>query len=215
MQFPKNYCLVEIDEKQNLKKKIQTADGEKELILDVEHNRIEDNFIPEDDSYIPHKGTVVSLPRSIDRRSMKYGITTDQLKPGDKVYVHHLAVNSERRLTNGQYFLSIPRDLVGSITSNFIAKVCDDGQIKTLYDWNLFEPVVNKYEHSTLVIPDYLKQKKREDILKITHLSSFNKDQGNTRGDRFIVKENSTYPIQIEGKKYIALRDENILCKIL
>ena len=214
MKFPKDHCLVDIDEKQNLKKTIKTAEGEKELILDVAHNRIEDDFIPEDDTYIPQKGTIISVPGTTNTKARKVGITPDLLSDGDVVYMHHLAVRSERKLTNGQYFLSLPRDLGFSITTNFLCKI-KDGDIEPIFDWNFCKPVKNVFAETTLIIPEYLRKQKREDVLQIVRPSAATLSNDTKQGDTIIVDKNSIYPIRIEGEDYIAVRDENILLKVI
>ena len=215
MQFPKDYCLVEIDEKQNLKHEFVGADGETvTLTLDTEWNRMSEDFIPEDSSYIPHKGKIISKPRSISRKGIAAGLSLDELTEGDTVYINHLAVNPERKLTDGNYFLSVVRDMVGSITSHFIAKEVD-GELFPVFDWNIFKPVINKYEHTTLIIPDYLKERKREDILEIVQPSTFSKSQGINPGDKLVVNPDAIYPIKIDDEDVWFVRNENILLRIL
>ena len=213
LTFPKDYCLVEIDEKQNLEHKFEGADGETvTLTLDIINNRIQDDFIPED-NYIPHEGKVLSVPRTLSKKAERWGLKLGEIKPGDTVYLNHLAVNSDRKLSESKYFISIPRDLVGSITSNFLAKKEGD-EIIPIFDWNMFKPVVNEYENSTIIIPDHVK-KKREDILELIHPSSFSKSEGAKKGDRFVVNPDTIYPIKIEDEDYFMVRNENLLLKIL
>lgn len=212
IKYIKDFALLEIEENQNLKHEFEGADGETvTLVLDNEYNRMGEDYIPEDDSYIPHEAKVLSMPKGLSRKAIDAGIDLEQITAGDTIYVNHLAVNSHNRLTEGKYFLSIPRDLVGSITSNVLAKRVGD-EVVPVYDWSIFEAVVNEYENTTLIIPDHLKEKKKEDILKLIKPS---RQLNGVEGDMFVVKEEAIYPLQIDDTKYFFVRDENVLMKIL
>lgn len=213
MKYVKDFMLVEIKENQNLVHEMEGANGEKvTLYLDNEYNRMSEDYIPEDDSYIPHEGKVLSMPRGLNPKFRESGLNLDELESGDTIYVNHLAVNAHNRLTEGKYFLSLGRDIVGAITSNVLAKKVGE-ELVPVYDWSIFEAVENKYEHSTLIIPDHMKEKKREDILK---LISPSKQLGDAeQGDMFVVNENAIYPLKIDGVKYFFVRTENVLLKIL
>ena len=213
MKFPKDYMLIEIKEDQNLTKEIENEKGEKvTLFLDNQYSRMSEDYIPED-GYIPHEAKILSMPRALSNKAKRYGINMEELSEGDTIYVNHLAVNSNSRLTDGNYFLSIPRDLVGAITSNVLAKRQGD-TILPVYDWSIFEPVVNKYENSTIIIPDYLKEEKKEEILKVIQPSIFLKEQGIESGSRVVVNPDTIYPIKIDDKAIWFVRNENVLVKI-
>jgi len=203
---------VEINLKQNLSHTIMTPEGEKELTLDLNQNRMEQDFVP-DDHYIPHKGKVLSMPRSLSKKAIRWGINLDEMCEGDTVYTSHLAVNENNKLGEDQYFVSIPRDMVGTISSFFIAKEVK-GEIIPLYDWNMFEPV-EEVKESTIIIPEYLKKKKREDLMILKKPSKSLKEEGYKPGDRFIVHKDKVYPIKINNEVMVFVRNENLLLKVI
>ena len=213
MEFPKDYMLIEIKEDQNLTKEIKGENGTKvTLFLDNQYTRMSDDYIPED-GFIPHEAKVLSMPRSLSNKAKRYGINLHEISEGDTIYVNHLAVNPNTKLEDGNYFLSIPRDLVGSITSNVLAKKVGE-KVIPVYDWNIFQPVVNKYKSSSIIIPDYIKEEKKEDVLKVLEPSVFLKEQGIESDTRVVVNPDTIYPIKIKDKAMWFVRNENVLLKI-
>lgn len=210
MKYIKDFMRVEIKKDQNLTTEIKTADGIKTLDLGNIYNRLDKDYIPEGDEYIPFKGKLIQKPLALGRKATKAGMTLDELIEGCTVYLHHLAVNEDRLAGEDEYHLSYPRDMVGSITSNIICQIVD-GEIIPTFDWNLFKPVDQIHQSSTIIIPEHLKQKKREDILQSTHLSRQLIKEGYAPGDTFAVREQAIYTIKIEKLDYIAVRTENIL----
>ena len=199
MKYIKDFMRVEIKKDQNLTTEIKTADGIKTLDLGNIYNRLDKDYIPEGDEYIPFKGKLIQKPLALGRKATRAGMT-----------LHHLAVNEDRLAGEDEYHLSYPRDMVGAITSNIICQIIDEEIVPT-FDWNLFKPVEQIHQSSTIIIPEHLKQKKREDILQSTHLSRQLIKEGYTPGDTFAVREQAIYTIKIEKVDYIAVRTENIL----
>lgn len=213
-RYVKDFALIEIKEDQNLTHSFKGKDGKDVvLLLDNEYNRMSEDFIPSESSYIPHKATILSMPVGLSSKFRKNGIDLKQVSAGDIVYVNHLAVNANNRLTKSKYFLSIGRDLVGAITSNIIAKKVNNNIIP-VFDWNTFKPVEDAIKSSNIIIPESFK-KKREDILEIVQPSTFSKSQGIKPGDKLVVNPDAIYPMKIDDEDVWFVRNENILLRIL
>lgn len=213
-RYVKDFALLEINESQNLTHTFKGEGGkEVTLYLDNQYNRMSEDFTPEDSSYIPHEAKILSMPKGLSPKFRKNGIDLKQVSAGDVVYVNHLAVNSHNRLTEGKYFLSIGRDLVGAITSNIIAKK-KNNKIVPVYDWNTFIPIEDNIKSSNIIIPESFK-KKREDVLEIIEPSIESRREGINPGDKVVVNPDTIYPIKINDKSIWFVRNENLLLKIL
>ncbi len=85
MKYIKDFMRVEIKKDQNLTTEIKTADGIKTLDLGNIYNRLDKDYIPEGDEYIPFKGKLIQKPLALGRKATRAGMTLDELIEGSTV----------------------------------------------------------------------------------------------------------------------------------
>lgn len=209
MRYVKDYMLVDIDLKQHLRKTIKLGEKEVELYMDTIFSRMEeDGTDPLDPSLIPHKGTVVGKPRGLSSIVKKDDITLDEINEGDVVYFHHHVVNFERRTEDGKFFFRFFRDMIAKYATSAYCKIVD-GEIIPIHKWSICKKYKNIFQSTTLIIPQYLKNKKSEDLLEMVAPSRFISDEV-SKGDVIVVKPLGVVDLKIEGEDYVVVHEDDI-----
>ncbi len=209
MRYVKDYMLVDIDLKQHLRKTIKLGEKEVELYMDTIFSRMEeDGTDPLDPSLIPHKGTVVGKPRGLSSIVKKDDITLDEINEGDVVYFHHHVVNFERRTEDGKFFFRFFRDMIAKYATSAYCKIVG-GEIIPIHKWSICKKYKNIFQSTTLIIPQYLKNKKSEDLLEMVAPSRFISDEV-SKGDVIVVKPLGVVDLKIEGEDYVVIHEDDI-----
>ena len=215
-RIPLNQLLVHIDTSKNLTTKI----GDLEISLDNEYTRMQEEFLPDEEAYIPRDGIVMIAPDSLKAvtafKSWDLDMDLD-VKEGDHIYFHHFAAEIQHEYSfNGKdcFFMPYVRDMVTYLTTNIYCKV-KDGEITMVGDWNLIKPIESKSSDvsDTILTPDAsLKDKENIGVLKAP--SPFLSKEGFREGDTLIMNPDCISTIIIEGNKYFLISDRDVYGKM-
>lgn len=209
MRYLKDFMLIDIDLKQHLKTTMNINGEEVELYLDTIFSRMEeDGTMPHDEGLIPHKGKILGLPKGLSKNLKDDGIFLEDFEVGDDVYLHHHSVNFERKTDEGNFFYPLFRDWVTKFVCSVYCKV-RDGEIFSVSKWNICKQKKNIFESTTIIIPDHLRQKKREDLVEIYRPSRF-LEKEITQGDTVIINPEAFYKMKVEGEEYLFVHDDDI-----
>lgn len=212
IKIPKDFVLIKINSKKWLTKKVKGKDG-KELNFDLSsiYTRMDEEFIPDDDSLIAYDGIIQAIPVALTKKSE---IDID-VKVGDHVYFNHLCTEpGNRRDYKGEecYWFNYQKDYTTYVTTNLYCKVVD-GEIVMLGDWNLIEiEKVKEKEYSSNIIVPVSSLVKKENV---GFMKCVSPKSSLVKGDRVYVDSETVYTIYIEGKSYYIVSDRDILAQIL
>jgi co-chaperonin GroES (HSP10) len=209
MRYVKDFMLIDIDLKQHLRKTMNINGKEVELYLDTIFSRMDEaGTMTHDESLITHKGKIIDLPAGLSKKLKKDGITLDEFQEGDDVYFHHHSINFGRRTEDGHFFYPLFRDWVTKFVCSIYCKV-KDGEVYPVSKWNICKQYKSIYESTTIIIPDHLRQKKREDLVELYKPSKFLEDEL-TQGDTIVINPEAFYIMKVEGEEYIFVHDDDI-----
>ena len=208
LTIPKDFVLLKVNARKHLTQKL----GDLELDLASDYTKMDDAFIPDDDSLITYDGIIKAVPHAITKRA---GIEIE-VKVGDHVYFHHLCTDPEnRRDYKGEecYYFNYVKDYVSYVTSNLYCKIVD-GEIIMLGDWNLIEiEKVKQQEVSSSILLPQRSLVKKENFGTIKCVSP-NLKNDLSPGDKVFVDPETIYTIYVEGEAYYAVSDRDVLAKV-
>ena len=210
IKIPKDFVLIKINSKKWLTKKVKGEDG-KELNFDLSsiYTRMDEEFIPDDDSLIAYDGIIQAIPVALTKKSE---IDID-VKVGDHVTLDFLGVKKEYSPEFYENVINkIAKAYTTYVTTNLYCKVVD-GEIVMLGDWNLIEiEKVKEKEYSSNIIVPVSSLVKKENI---GFMKCVSPKSSLVKGDRVYVDSETVYTIYIEGKSYYIVSDRDILAQIL
>lgn len=210
MKLVKDYLQLDIDLKGHLKKNFQVGDKEVELFLDNVFNSYEGEVVPADVRNLIHKGIVIGKPRGLSNFVKKDDITLDEVEVGDVLYLHHRAIDFERRhKETGTFFMRLWRDMITKYVTGAYCKVTPEGEVIPIHKWSICKKFKTVFETTTIIIPEHLRKQKREDLLEVITPSRFIKDEVSP-GDIIVVNKNGIYEINVEGEDYVFIHTDDL-----
>lgn len=213
MQIPKNHFIVKVEKPYEDTVKVNGKD----IHINVSYDPLR---------FARQFGVVYQVPGWLPK-----GLNFD-VKRGDKIYFHHLITSNQGTLTvNKQYKKQHSSvDLISDNKINWIegeenlyqvhwehiyARV-RGGNLKMLHHWNFVEQKTESEDDMKTESGIFLKSEAEDITLHgyIRHMNDWMKEQGMKEGDEVVFSEDSEYDMQIEGKKLLRMRNQDILAKL-
>ena len=194
LRFTRNKILVEIDLEQNTR-----SVGELGLDVGNIYTKIQDDFIPSDE-YLPHKGIVRGLPSGLRSRfDLGWGL---DLELGDEIYLHHFVVDSSNLLKVGgktYYFFDYVREFMTYAVPMAYCK----SNMEMLGKWTFVKLYEEKIE-----VGAFSKVFLHENRGTVCHTF---KGSNVNEGDEVFINPDGIYSIIVEGEKYWAVDESDLL----
>lgn len=142
-----------------------------------------------------------------------------KVQPGDKVYFDYLATDQERFLGSYQdkgdmYMLRVD-EIYCSVKTSRIANMAGEYPITVTPQggWCMLEPDMQTWEEITTP-SGIVKQPFPHAKYLLGYVRHISKRDDVKAGDHVIYQRNADYNLSIEGKDYLVMREDDILCKI-
>jgi len=134
-----------------------------------------------------------------------------ELQSGEKVYFHHFVMDERFQ----QKINDVENDKTYKAHVDQVYCVVRDGKIVMLQDFIFVEPVLEPEENyktkSGLLLKPEPEKLEREGIVR--HVNEFSEDCEVRVGDRVFFEKGCNYEMEVEGKKYYRMRNENVLLR--
>ncbi|MDB4301976.1 co-chaperone GroES [bacterium] len=213
IKIPKDFVLIKANSKKHLTKSFFGKDGQEiKFDLSSDYTRMEEEFIPDDDSLITYDGIVKATPIALTKNEINI-----EVEKGDHVYFNHFCTDPSNLVEfKGEecYWFSYVKDYVSYVTSNLYCKIVE-GEIVMLGDWNLIEiEKVKENEYSSSIIVPNVSKVEKENVGYMKCVSP-NLQESISPGDMVFVDPDTIYTIYIEGKSYYIVSDRDVLAKMV
>jgi len=156
---------------------------------------------------------IVKYPTLNPRKQFDDGI---ELQSGEKVYFHHFVCDERiNKLISVASDSNITKEKIYQAYIDQVYCVIRDEKIIMLQDYVFVEPI---YEDDSQYVTSsgiYLKAEK--EVMKekgiVRHINKFSEDLGIKVGQKVIFQKSCNYEMEVEGKKYYRMRNENIVAE--
>lgn len=156
---------------------------------------------------------IIKYPTLNPRKQFDDGI---DLQPGEKVYFHHFVIDEKiSKLISRSSNVSLTEEKVYQAYIDQVYCVIRDEKIVMLQDYVFVEPVYEDDSEHVTSSGIYLKPEK--EVLKekgiVRHINKFSEDLGIKVGQKVIFQKSCDYEMEVEGKKYYRMKNENIVAE--